>query len=120
MTLGITLSMIISLLSSHVATATRNDLTSFEDFPWFEEAPVDKVLDIEWASADHFAGLSSILTWAFLGDLIRGFRSPIIICFPWGMSFISALSSSYMFIPYSKSSMYEATATSLFEALGVN
>ena len=31
----------------------RELFLSFADFPWFRDAPVSKVLRIEWPSADH-------------------------------------------------------------------
>ena len=31
----------------------RELFVSFKDFPWFESAPVSKILNVEWPQADH-------------------------------------------------------------------
>jgi hypothetical protein len=47
----------VSNISSHgfwLLTCGREYFLAFDDFPWFREAPVKKILNVEEASRGHF------------------------------------------------------------------
>jgi hypothetical protein len=43
----------ISKFGVWLLLANEELFLSYEDFPWFRDAPLGKVLDLEWPSPDH-------------------------------------------------------------------
>ena len=47
----------VSNISSHgvwIYTSGKEYFLSFEDFPWFEYAPVNKIINVEELSSGHY------------------------------------------------------------------